>query len=75
MTCMTLTSLLFRDHATDAALLTVHNDFTETSDRGSTAVLILPDISAASDVADHALLLKRFPLALRKSILDEIISL
>lgn len=47
-------------HSTETALLKVQSDITKALDKGSTAVLVMLDLSAAFDTIDHEILLKRF---------------
>jgi len=52
-----------RGHSTETALLKVHSDIAESLDEGSMTALIMLDLSAAFDVIDHPLLLKRLELS------------
>jgi len=55
MILMTFTSLLI----VETAILKVHSDIVEALDEGSMTALIMLDLSAAFDVIDHPILLKR----------------
>ena len=46
-------------HSTETALLRVFNDITEALDQKCMAILVMLDLSAAFDVIDHEILLKR----------------
>ena len=46
-------------HSTETALLKVQTDITEALDKGSMAVFIMLDLSAAFDTLDHTILLRR----------------
>ncbi len=46
-------------HSTETALLRVYTDIASALDRGSTAVLLMLDLSAAFDTIDHRILLNR----------------
>jgi len=48
-----------RGHSTETGLLKAHCDISEALDEGSMTVLIMLDLSAAFDVIDHSILLKR----------------
>jgi len=48
-----------RGHSTETALLKVHSEIAEALDEGSMTALIMLDLSAAFDVIDHPILLKR----------------
>ena len=48
-----------RDHSTETVLLKVHSDVAGALDERSMTVLIILDLSAAFDVIDHPILLKR----------------
>ncbi|KAK2150662.1 hypothetical protein LSH36_396g02009 [Paralvinella palmiformis] len=48
-----------RDYSTEIAILKVHSDTAEAFDEGSMTALIILDLSAAFDVIDHPILLKR----------------
>ena len=50
-------------HSTETALLRVHHDITSALDKGSTVALVMLDQSAAFDVIDHDILLKRLEFA------------
>ena len=45
-----------RGHSTETALLEEHSDIAEAFDEGSMTALIMLDLSAAFDVADHPIL-------------------
>ena len=46
-------------HSTETALLRVFNDITEALDQKCMVILVMLDLSAAFDVIDHEILLKR----------------
>ena len=46
-------------HSTETALLKVINDFLHSLDQGNVSVLTLLGLSAAFDIIDHTILLKR----------------
>jgi len=48
-----------RGYSTETALLKVRSDITEALDEGSMTALSMLDLSAAFDVVDHPILLKR----------------
>ena len=50
-------------HSTETALVRVHHDITSALDKGSTVALVMLDQSAAFDVIDHDILLKRLEFA------------
>ena len=50
----------YRDnHSTETALITVQNDILSTLDAGSSAILLMLDLSAALDTIDNDILLSR----------------
>lgn len=61
--CDTLQSAYRSNHSTETALTRVHHDITSALDRQSPAVLVLLDLSAAFDVIDHNILLRRLSFA------------
>ena len=51
----------YRDkHSTETALITVQNDILSALDAGSSAILLMLDLSAAFDTIDHDILLSRW---------------
>ena len=52
-------SAYHRGHSTETTLLKVHSGITEALDERSLTALIMFDVSAAFDVIDHPILLKR----------------
>ena len=50
-------------HSTETSLLRVHHDVVSSLDRRSMVALIMLDLSAAFDVIDHAILLKRLNIS------------
>ena len=58
--CDSLQSAYRSGHSTETALLKVQNDIAVALDNKSMVVLVLLDLSAAFDVIDHTVMLKRF---------------
>ena len=51
---------VYRDkHSTETALIMVQNDILSALDAGSSAILLMLDLSAAFDTIDHDILLSR----------------
>jgi len=50
-------------HLTETAVLRVMSDILQAVDRGDSAALILLDLSAAFDIVDHEVLLKRLQMS------------
>lgn len=59
-------------HSTETALLRVHNDIVNALDKNHMVILIMLDLSAAFDVIDHKLLIRRFKYSygIRSKALD-----
>ena len=57
--CEVFQSAYRAHHSTETALLRVYNDITMSIDNQKSVVLVLLDLSAAFDTADHSLLLAR----------------
>ena len=56
-----------RSHSTETALWKGHSDIAEALDEGSMTALIMLYLSAAFDVLDHPILLKRLEFSLESS--------
>ena len=46
-------------HSTETALIKIHHDISEALDRGSIVAMVMLDLSAAFDMVDHEILIKR----------------